>query len=407
MSVGPLAGVRVVEISSSLGSYAGRLFADLGAEVIMVEDAVAPMSRTRGLTVGAGLSAKFLFSNAGKLSVTVNSWPAAELLELLESASILITSDGPGALSSRGLSPKLLRNRYPHLVHLAVSPFGQDGPWAERPATDLTLLAAGGLLLLAGDPGRYPVRAAGEQSAIATGLHAAVGGLIALLVAEESGDGQTVDVSAQEAIAHSLENAAQFVDLEGVVRSRVGGTPREAGTGLFACADGLIYLVAGLGGYPLGWSGLVAWIGADGSADALEQLRSDRWQDPAWRKTDEAIRTFRDLFVKFSKDKFKKELYESGQSYGVSVSPVSTPTDLLENVHLASRDFFVTVEVDGEAVSVPGSPYRFRGLDVRPRSAPSPLGKDTKTLLDAARLQTSSATLLDAARLQTSSAALS
>jgi crotonobetainyl-CoA:carnitine CoA-transferase CaiB-like acyl-CoA transferase len=78
---------------------------------------------------------------------------------------------------------------------------------------------------------------------VIAGVHATTATLIALHVLETESRGQIVDLSVQEAVAHSIENAAQYVDLEGVVRRRAGAGPQEAGTGLFRCADGWIYLV--------------------------------------------------------------------------------------------------------------------------------------------------------------------
>jgi len=88
------------------------------------------------------------------------------------------------------------------------------------------------------------------------GTDATAAALIALHALETEGVGQIVDLSAQEAVAHSLENAVQYFDLERVVRSRAGAGPHQAGTGLFRCADGWIYLLGGLGGSPHAWDAM-------------------------------------------------------------------------------------------------------------------------------------------------------
>ena len=119
-------------------------------------------------------------------------------------------------------------------MHVAISPFGLTGPYADRPASDLTLMAAGGLLALAGEPDRQPVRAWGEQTAVIAGVHATTATLIALHVLETESRGQIVDLSVQEAVAHSIENAAQYLDLEGVVRRRAGAGPQESAPGCSA-----------------------------------------------------------------------------------------------------------------------------------------------------------------------------
>ena len=349
----PLAGVRVVNTSGRLGAYLAKLLNDLGADT------------TRIVRNDADADKVSPFFTIGQRTVHATE---GNLHGLLEGAHLLITDVGPQELARQGLTTEALAKRYPQLIHVALSPYGQDGPYADRPATDLTTLAAGGLLSLGGDPDGPPVRPIGGQSAIATSLHAGVGALIALLVQEDTGVGQQVDVSAQEAVAHSLENAAQFYDLEGVVRRRTGSTPAEAANGLFACADGWVYLVAGIGGSPLGWSGLVAWL-QEAGVDGADDLTADRWEDRQWRRTSEAVEEFRSVFEGFARELGKESLYEAGQRHGVSIAPVSTPDDLLSNPQLEARQFFRTVDVNGSPVTVPGAPYRFRGLDVGPGRA--------------------------------------
>ncbi|PRX50132.1 benzylsuccinate CoA-transferase BbsE subunit [Prauserella shujinwangii] len=371
----PLADIHVLDATNWLGAYAGRLLSDLGAIVTRIENPEGVPERTAGPLLPGGTSATFAFTEAGKRSVVLD--PADpdyrnRLLAMLGGTDILLTSEGPEALAERGLGPEVLRGQ-PRLIHLAMSPFGLDGPYANRPATDLTVLAAGGLLSLAGDPDREPVRPAPPQSSVATSLHAVVGVLLALLVRDETGLGQVVDVSAQESVAHSLENAVQYVDLEGVVRRRVGNAPTEAGTGLFTCRDGWVYLVCGLGGRPLGWDGLVTWLEAEG-VTAASELRDPRWSDFRWRRTAQAVAVFRELFEGFAAGLGKRELYEAGQRYGVSIAPVSTPEDLLDNPQLTERGFFRPIEVDGDSILFPGPPYRFAGLDVGPRGGPPRLG---------------------------------
>ena len=353
----PLSGVTVLDMTTALGEYAGRLLADLGADVLRfdVEGAADPYRRA--------------FMNAGK-QMRASQPSGTELAELLARAQVLLTSEGPAALRSRGLHPDDVTRRHNTLVHVAISPFGLTGPYADRPASDLTLMAAGGLLALGGEPDRQPVRAWGEQTALIAGVHATTAALIALHVLETESRGQVIDLSVQEAVAHSLENAAQYLDLEGVVRRRAGAGPREAGTGLFRCADGWIYLVGGLGGKPLAWSAIAEWLADGGVTDATD-LNADRWQQSDWRRTAQACNRFRDLFEVFAASRSKAELFASGQKRGISIAPVATPGDLLRDPQLVARDYFRVVDVEGQRVTLPGSPYRFRTSDVRPRTGKS------------------------------------
>ncbi|WP_189186343.1 CoA transferase [Streptomyces albiflavescens] len=380
----PLDGVRVIDLSTRLGAYAGRLFADLGADVIRVEPPGGVPERTVPPLVGGVTSLSFAFTEAGKRSVVLDlddPVDAARLEDLLGTAQMLLTSEGPGRLRELVLHPDDVTARHPRLVHLSISPFGLTGPWADRPAGDLTLLAAGGLLTLAGDPDLAPVRAWGEQTSVIAGVHGAAAALMALLALEDTERGQVVDVSAQEAIAHSLENAVQYFDLEGVVRHRAGAGPAEAGTGLFACADGWIYLVGGLGGLPLAWEAISQWLEDNGVEDA-EQLREPRWRERDWRRGEQGIAVFRTLFERFAAQRTKQELYEDGQRRGISIAPVSTPHDLLSNPQLTERGFFRKLAVGDRTLAFPGPPYRFAGLDVGPGEAPAEPGRHTEAVLN-------------------------
>ena len=347
----PLTGVTVVDATTALGEYTGRLLADLGADVIRLDHVPASSIERRA------------FMNAGK---TIHDGDV-ELDELVARAQILLTSEGPTALRAKGLDPSDVTRRHPRLVHVAISPFGLTGPYSDRPASDLTLLAAGGLLALAGEPDREPVRAWGEQTAVIAGTHAATAALIALHVLETEELGQVVDLSVQEAVAHSIENAAQYVDLEGVVRRRAGAGPLEAGTGLFRCADGWVYLVGGLGGNPLAWDEIVRWL-VDGGVPEAKGLDADIWWQRQWRRSPQACSQFRGLFEDFASTRSKAELFDGGQRRGISIAPVATPQDLLTNPQLVARDFFRIVDVEGERVTLPGAPYRFRTSEVGPRT---------------------------------------
>lgn len=343
----PLDGVTVVDMTTPLGEYTGRLLADLGAEVIRTERPATSLERR-------------VFMSAGKMFRL-----DTDVDELLVRAQILITSEGPAALRSRGLDPVEVTSRHAQLVHLAISPFGLTGPYANRPASDLTLLAAGGLLALAGDRDREPVRAWGEQTAIIAGVHAATAALMALHVLETDGQGQTVDLSVQEAVAHSIENAAQYFDLEHVVRHRAGAGPQEAGTGLFRCADGWIYLVGGLGDKPLAWEAIVDWL-IDGGVTAAAELRAACWQMPQFRREAHANMRFRELFEGFASRQTKAALFGAGQRRGISIAPVATPEDLLADPQLVARNYFRVIEADGDPMVLPGPPYRFRHSSVGP-----------------------------------------
>ena len=360
---GPLDGLRVVDLTGPIGAYAGRLLADLGCEVTRVRRAADDLD--------SWPRHRRIFLEAGKRQACVDL-ESDEWHAMLKAADVLLTSAGPGELRKLGLHPEQTRGRYPGLVHTNISGFGMDGPRADHPHSDLTRLAAGGLLYLGGDPDREPVRPYAEQSSVATSLHATVATLLALRRHDQTGLGDFVDVSAQEAVAHSLENAVQYFNLEGKVRRRAGAGPVTAGTGLFRCADGWIYLVTSIGGKRLRWQEFVDWLTEEGW-DETGVLASAEWEDPAYACSPEAVSGYRAVVERFMITRTKRDLYEEGQRRGVSIAPVSSPQDLLHNPQLAALGFFVPWTVGGRDIPFPGSPYRFSKTPVMPRQPGGPV----------------------------------
>ena len=208
----PLDGLRVVEWATGVaGPYAGKLLCDAGAEVVKVEDAEGdPLRRFTacGHALEAGEdSALFRYLNASKRSLCLD--PADErgrptALELAATSDIWIESFGPGGLAARGLPLEVLHEANPALVVVSISPWGLEGPWAERPATEFTLQAVCGSSIRRGLPGRPPVAAGGELGCFGTGAYAGAGALAAWLLARRTGRGQHLDVSIFEGVVTVL-----------------------------------------------------------------------------------------------------------------------------------------------------------------------------------------------------------
>jgi benzylsuccinate CoA-transferase BbsE subunit len=355
-----LEGIRVVDMSGPMGNYCGKLFADLGADVVLVEPPGGTELRRRDPIA-------FAYHNANKRSVEHEDG----LVEaLLAAADLVIETDRPGTWSYAELA-----ERNPALVLVSITPFGQTGPYAGYAGSDLVCLALGGLLSLTGYADGPPVRIAGDQSYVMGSLYGAVAGLMAVLHAEATGEGQHVDVSLQECVATALENAPQFYDLEGVVRGRPSGMQRHAGTGLYPCADGYVYLY--VGGLASGrfWTRLVDWLVSEGVPRAQE-LTAPEWNDRPFLETDAAKQTFGEIFGAFASERGKAELYEQAQGRGIPLSPVATTADVAANPQLRDRGFFAQTPW-GETV---GAPYK---LSATPWSldAPAPaLGEHTEAL---------------------------
>ena len=187
--VPPLSGLRVVDLSTWIGgAYCTKLLADGGAEVIKVEAPDGDPLR-RWSASGAPISpdldgALFNFLGASKRSVVVDPQSAEDLTSLhalLESAHSVVWSRGSEVAENPALEPRELLRTHPHLTVTSITPFGLEGPWAGRAATEFTLQAwSGGIVGLArGKPDREPVHVGGQIGEWLTGLFAAIGTLAA------------------------------------------------------------------------------------------------------------------------------------------------------------------------------------------------------------------------------------
>ena len=255
-----LESITVVELGTDGAEFAGRTLADLGAEVIRVEPPGGSASRRRppfDERNGSGESLHWASVALGKRSVVLDldiTVDIARLTSLLHSADVLVESFEPGTLESKGLGYQVLSAANPGLICVSISAYGQTGPAAGRPATSLTIEAAGGLLGFQGDGDRPPVPVGHPQAWAHAGVQAAADTVIALNERYHSGLGQHLDVSAQAAMVWTLMHATGFPPNTGSDPPETGAERKYpspeivAGTavpGVYECTDG--YVTAALG----------------------------------------------------------------------------------------------------------------------------------------------------------------
>jgi benzylsuccinate CoA-transferase BbsE subunit len=295
--------------------------------------------------------------DAGKNLVDADR-ESAQVRKLITEADVLL--DG-----QNGRGPGAWEDQNPRLIHVVMTPFGWGLSPEWSPVDDLIVLGAGGLLHLGGYSDSGPVGAHGHQAHIASGIFGAVAALVGLIEREQTGAGSSADVSAQESIAQALEDSLAAYVLTGHIREPQGEEAREAGTGIYACQDGYVSMVAGRLGTKRAWSALVEWIDE-------EDLREEKWSEFSYRQTEEACDRFRTIFEDFAADKGKHQLYEQAQERSIALSPVNHVNDLFSDKQLQARSFFHRFrhEGTGALVTVPGPPFRFSRTPVPPLEAP-------------------------------------
>ncbi len=401
-----LSGLRVIEFTDFTGAYAGRLLADLGADVIKVEPPGGGNQRHTPPFLGGvespDTSLAFWVHNTSKRSVVLDLEDAgqrAQARALALGADVVLEDQPVGHLAERGLGYEELSREKPSLVYTSVTGFGQTGPHAKYAYTDIVGQAMGGIMTLAGEPADPPNMIYGNQSDISASIMAAQGTLMAVLHADATGEGQLVDVSAQEALSMSQETAMQTWDLQKRNRARSGGRgmlPLELpGAATYATKDGhVVAFVLAPGGED--FPAMVEWMRDRGLQENLDDepfatvaanmnmaWLTQLMGDPS--KAGEALPALmhiQEVCKRFFAALTAVEAYEEGQQRRLLIGLVSTPKDLAENKQLRARDWFTQLDIDGGPVEFPGAPYR---LSETPAviARPPKLGEHTDEILAA------------------------
>jgi len=228
--MGPLDGLKVIELSHEHVAFAGKLLGDMGATVTVVEPPGGSVQRTYGPFLddepGRERSLWWWHYNTSKRSVVADLTADADRLRaLITDVDVLISGEAPGVLESVGLDWATLSAANPRLVMVRITPFGAASPRSAEPVTDLTLLAEGGPVWSCGydDHTLPPIRGGGNQSFHTAGNWAVMSLLVALLAREETGHGQHIDVSMCAAANVTTEMATYGWLLAGAEMQRQTG----------------------------------------------------------------------------------------------------------------------------------------------------------------------------------------
>ena len=242
----PLDGVRVLDLATFIAApFAATILGEFGAEVIKVEhpEGGDPMRVFGTPTERPGETLAWLTEARNKHSITLDFKSpdgVDKLKQLARRADIITENFLPGTLEKWGIGPDVLHEINPRLVIVRISGYGQTGPYRDRPGFARIAHAVGGLTYLAGMPGGPPVTPGSTSLAdYISGFYGALGALLALRVAEQTGKGQVIDVALYESIFRVLDEMAPLYGKHGIVREREGVSTRNACPhGHFPTADG-------------------------------------------------------------------------------------------------------------------------------------------------------------------------
>ncbi|MCO6388024.1 CaiB/BaiF CoA-transferase family protein [Aliihoeflea sp. 40Bstr573] len=257
MSQPPLKGVRVIELARILaGPWAGQVLADLGADVIKIENPDGgDDTRKWGPPFvmghdGTNLSAAYYHStNRGKRSVAIDfSTPegAEQVRKLVATADVMIENFKVGGLKKYGLDYESLKAINPRLVYCSITGFGQDGPYAPRAGYDFIIQGMSGMMSITGEPGREPQKAGVAISDIFTGLYSTIAIQAALRHAEATGEGQQIDMALLDTQVSVLGNQNLNYLVSGNPPKQMGNAHMNiAPYEVLPCKDGHFILAAG------------------------------------------------------------------------------------------------------------------------------------------------------------------
>jgi len=356
----PLADVRVLECGQGVAvGQLGKLFVDAGADVIKVEpvggDRLRRLSATVEVPDGED-GALFRFLGAGKRSI-IGRLGDERTTSLLAGVDVLIEDGDPD------LDIDALRAAHPHVVVVSISPYGCRGPWAGRPATDLTLQAESGGLQFRGPTDRPPIQAGGLITEFLGALFAAAPTLAAVLAVQAGGEGTHLDVSIHDVMALSGSNHLDLVH-QLVGSPEVGPPIRTLDTpGIEQAADGLVAFNTNAGHM------MQMFLLMIGHPDLMD--------DPVYLSLNERLAmgpTWQSMIDAWTTAHTVDEIVQSAVELRVPVAPCHDGASIVTDEQLVAREAFVT---GADGFVRPRPPYRLDGRAIEPADdAPRPGAHD-------------------------------
>nr|WP_101950061.1 CoA transferase [Mycobacterium sp. 3519A] len=398
-----LADLRIVELTGQYTPIGGRVLAELGADVTVVEPPDGSPHRSRPPFVddvpGADRSLRWWGGNAGKRGVTADlDTPGGveSVRRLIGTADIVIA---PGDRLSEGtIGYDQSRVGHDGLIWVSVTPFGLHSARADQPVTDLTMLAGSGPVWNCGydDHSLPPIRGAGDQAANIAGMYCAVGTLVALAHRDQTGRGQLVDISVSAACNVTCEQTTyHWLTVQGVCFRQTGRHAHSAPSApvQVRCADGLFATTGVLPRKPEDFGRLLDWLRELNLAEQLPEavfleLAAERdtpveialiGEDD---ETTAILSAARDAIRLIASTLPAKEFFLTSQRRGFPAGAVLPPNAAFDDEHTVARGFQVPVHHPelGRTITYPGTPYLFSETPTHPPTRPPMLGEHNATL---------------------------
>ncbi len=371
-----LKGIRILDLTRVLaGPYCTMILADMGADVIKVEQPkTGDDSRQFGPYVN-GESAYFMSINRNKRSITLNlkdEGAKAEFFKLIETVDVLAENFKPGTMEKLGLDYETLKAINPRLIYASTSGFGQTGPYSRRPAYDGVVQAMGGIMSITGEKGGKPTRVGPSIGDIIAGMFTAIGILGAVHYREQSGKGQKIDVAMLDCQLAVLENAISRYFATGISPKPEGNrhasiVPFEP----FDTSDGEIMIAVGNDNL---WKKFCQLTGLNDLAEhehfKTNPLRSEHYSE------------LRPLLADILMTKTTSQWQTLFDENGVPNGPINSIEQIVNDPQIISREMILEMtHPTAKIVKIPGVPIKMSETQGDVYS-PSPLlGQHTEEIL--------------------------
>lgn len=379
---GLLEGISVVECGQGVSaSFAARLMADLGADVVKVEAPQGDSIRARGPfpqdRPDPDKSGLFIYLNANKRGVRIDLSQGegrALLIGLLRGADVLIHNVHPTDRGAIGLGSERIAGIYPRLIVTTISPFGDTGPYSDWRACSLNLVHGGGWAFLtplgSTQPELPPLKVFGQQADFLAGCFAFYATLAAYWNRVRTGKGQTIDVCEQECVASILEMHFMRYTYGGQEISRLDEY-RTGVSGILQCIDGCVYILAHEEGE---WHRLVEVLGRPPWAG------DERFKDsPSRARNHGAVIG---LLQECTRNRSVDEFFTACRQHNVICTPINSMQRVYIDRHLRERGCFAPLDQPGVGtLTLPGPPSRFSAGVSTPRRPAPKLGQHTEEIL--------------------------
>ncbi len=377
-SVGPLAGVRVLELGTMIaGPVAATLLGDCGAEIIKVEmpEGGDPIRQSGAMCEGESLYWNVEGRNKRSITLDLRQEEGQEILrQLVAHADVLIENFRPGVMKGWNIGYDRLREINPRLVMLSISGYGQDGPNAELASYDRVALAFSGFLHITGYPDRAPVRPGTAVADYQTALFGAFSVMLGLYHRDaRGGEGQLIDISLYETIFRFTDTMVTAYDKLGVTRERRGNAHYAASPGdHYETIDGRY---------------LALTVAADSVFRRLCEAmgRPEIAEDPRFRTHPKRVDNYSEINAEVAawiRAHPVDEVMDRLRAKGVPHSLIYSVADIMADPHYAARGSIATV--DNPRIGPLKMPAAFPRMSVTAlpplRSAPE-LGADTEDVL--------------------------